>query len=997
MRLHRLEITAFGPFGKTECVDFDALGADGLFLLHGRTGAGKTTILDAVAFALYGTVPGARRDGKRLLSDHAADGTAPSVTLEATLGGRRVKIVRSPEYFRAKKRGTGTTKQNAKASLTWLDGSGQNLTRLDEIGEAVGAALGMSADQFFQVVLLPQGEFARFLRADSDERGNLLERLFDTARFGDVEQWFAERRRLSAAELESSSIAIDKLVGKISTAAGEPEQLDRQPVEWATEILENSRDAFRSAATALASARATSDAAVAALGRLESTATAQRRRDVAQRQLSEFQATAAERESMRREVELSAAAGPVAALAKECATATAAHVEAMRSVVEAGRSLSAVPGSEIVLAEHDSDTSDLAAVRTVVARAVREWTTQVGVLDELRSVERRADADERIADQLAQQHDAVERRIDELQRARDALPEAIETAERAVDSAVHASAEIATLESASARVAEAVRAAIELKKKRAALAKSEKALDAARTTHNDARELWLDLRERRLTGMAAELAASLIDGEACGVCGSTAHPNPAKIAETTVTEADEDAAAKNERATAATVDSCAAEVATIHRTIEGLVQASGDRDSAGLAAELDSVTTALTAARREADALAPRRARLDELRSEDQRIATVVAEQRSEAAALVARREQIVQAVAQMRARVATAIGAGGDSIDQRTHRLDQLIRRSTALLDARVASADAAAAAATLSRKLDDLVSESGFASAEDAAHAVIPARRAADIEQRLLSANDIRAHAEQVLAEPAIAAVIGTEPVDTQPARAAVVRAAEELDAAVAVHAECRRKTEQVEELTAQLWAAVDRAAPMRAKHDELAALADVVAGRGQNARKMSLRSYVLASRLEDVAESASIRLHRMSGGRYEFVHSDEAESRGRRGGLGLDIRDDYTGVVRSAKTLSGGESFLASLALALGLADVVAAESGGVVLDTMFIDEGFGTLDADTLESVMGVLDELRAGGRVVGIVSHVDEMRQRIPSRLHVVRERVGSRIELFAAS
>ncbi|MGB3369997.1 MAG: AAA family ATPase, partial [Rhodococcus sp. (in: high G+C Gram-positive bacteria)] len=147
MRLHKLEVTAFGPFASTETVDFDALGADGLFLLHGQTGAGKTTILDAVAFALYGTVPGARKDGKRFLSDHAAPGAVPTVMLDATLGGRRMRITRSPEFFRPKKRGAGTTKQNAKASLTWLDGTGQNLTRLDEIGDAVGAALGMSADQ----------------------------------------------------------------------------------------------------------------------------------------------------------------------------------------------------------------------------------------------------------------------------------------------------------------------------------------------------------------------------------------------------------------------------------------------------------------------------------------------------------------------------------------------------------------------------------------------------------------------------------------------------------------------------------------------------------------------------------------------------------------------------------------------------------------------------------------------------------------------------------
>ncbi|MGA9870669.1 MAG: SMC family ATPase, partial [Rhodococcus sp. (in: high G+C Gram-positive bacteria)] len=251
MRLHRLEIAAFGPFARSESVDFDALGADGLFLLHGQTGAGKTTVLDAVAFALYGTVPGARREGKRLLSDHAEPGAVPTVALEATLGGRRVRIVRSPEYQRPKKRGVGTTKQNAKASLTWLDGEGQNLTRLDEIGDAVGAALGMSADQFFQVVLLPQGEFARFLRADSDERGTLLERLFDTARFGDIEEWFAEARRASSAALESSRIAIDKLLGQISTASGEAEQLDRPPVEWATDVLDAARTASAASASAL--------------------------------------------------------------------------------------------------------------------------------------------------------------------------------------------------------------------------------------------------------------------------------------------------------------------------------------------------------------------------------------------------------------------------------------------------------------------------------------------------------------------------------------------------------------------------------------------------------------------------------------------------------------------------------------------------------------------------------------------------------------------------
>ncbi|MFD0453702.1 SbcC/MukB-like Walker B domain-containing protein [Rhodococcus aetherivorans] len=230
------------------------------------------------------------------------------------------------------------------------------------------------------------------------------------------------------------------------------------------------------------------------------------------------------------------------------------------------------------------------------------------------------------------------------------------------------------------------------------------------------------------------------------------------------------------------------------------------------------------------------------------------------------------------------------------------------------------------------------------------------------------------------------------TEP-EAAVTRSAAALAAAVSAASEAERRHADIEKFAARLEEEYAKLVPLRDEQAELAALADVVAGTGQNTRKMSLRSYVLAARLEEVAESASVRLRRMSGGRYEFVHTDAAGTHGKRGGLGLDIHDEYTGAVRSTKTLSGGESFQASLALALGLADVVAAESGGLVLDTMFIDEGFGTLDADALDAVMGVLDELRAGGRVVGVVSHVDEMRQRIPSRLHVVRGRTGSTVEI----
>ncbi|WP_040872669.1 SbcC/MukB-like Walker B domain-containing protein, partial [Nocardia asteroides] len=274
--------------------------------------------------------------------------------------------------------------------------------------------------------------------------------------------------------------------------------------------------------------------------------------------------------------------------------------------------------------------------------------------------------------------------------------------------------------------------------------------------------------------------------------------------------------------------------------------------------------------------------------------------------------------------------------------------------------------------------------------------AQRLAEIEAELTAADRARAHAEAVLAEPAIRAVAEQVPGDLAAFEQRFAEAQGALTAAVSAQSAAAERVAQLEQLGTQLWGEVERIAPRQRDFDELATLAEVVAGRGENSRRMSLRSYVLAARLEEVAVAGSLRLRRMSGGRYEFVHSDKAGPRGRRGGLGLDVRDDYTGAVRSAKTLSGGETFMASLALALGLADVVAAEAGGLVLDTLFIDEGFGSLDADTLDAVMGVLDELRAGGRVVGVVSHVDEMRQRIPSRLHVIRGRSGSVLEVNVA-
>ncbi len=302
-------------------------------------------------------------------------------------------------------------------------------------------------------------------------------------------------------------------------------------------------------------------------------------------------------------------------------------------------------------------------------------------------------------------------------------------------------------------------------------------------------------------------------------------------------------------------------------------------------------------------------------------------------------------------------------------------------------------AAANGSDRAVSEAVAAAGFGSVDDAvAVAGLDTDRLA---QRVRSADDEDAAVRDQLADPAFKTLPPDTVVDLEAVFALAAEAAQRAEQAVAAaHAAVARR-DQTAAAARRLGEALRAREPVREREAEISALTDVMLGRGQNALGMSLRTYVLAERLRQVAATAGQRLEKMSAGRYTFVHTTEREARGRAGGLGIDILDGWSGLVRPAKTLSGGESFLASLALALGLADVVAAESGGRVLDTLFVDEGFGSLDPDALDLVMGTLDDLRAGGRVVGVVSHVDELRQRIPSQVRVSRTAQGSQLSVTA--
>ncbi len=985
MRLHRLRLAAFGPFPGEVDIDLDALGADGLFLLHGDTGAGKTTVLDAVAFALFGRVPGARNEAKRLRCDTADVTTKTVVRLEATLGGHRVEIVRSPAYLRPKARGTGLTEEKHKVLLRWLDSppdgsAAAGLTRAEEVGLAVTDLLGMSADQFFQVVLLPQGEFARFLRSDTAEREVLLERLFDTGRFGTVEEWFAAARRDSKARLGDRKAQIGQLMARVAEAAGRP----GCPEEGATQWLADLRDRLADDAAVGADAAATAGRARVAADQALQEARGLSLRVRRLRQLCDrrgrLELAAEERASWRRALMANVQAQPVMSAAV-LAASRAQRTAAQQVVVDRRRSV-----AEMLVAPQEDVPKTAADLRLASAANRESAGALAGLVSQ--SIEQDHDAASLSAVRTAQRQTLL--LLTELDRTLSELPGVVLTLSTRVDCARAAAEQVGALaERAAAAKAVAV-AAESVSARRAAQQRSAERSVSAVDKHQRAVDRRQRLVEQRILGMAAELAAGLGAGHACPVCGSAEHPQPAAPADGAVTieqvasaeEAEQVAAAARQRSAA----DCAAAALAVGEALalsmgRDLQQANDDWQHADAdlnvaserAADLVPAQSALLAAgARLQDATGERlvlSARRESARAEEDRLA----------ATMTAREIRLDLGRAGY-----SDVAARRDHLLAQADALDRLAAAREVLDAAELSQAEA-------STSLADAIAGSPFPHLAAARAAAAIDRD--DLSRRLRAAEDELTVVTALLADPELAGLDSVADPDVPGAEAVatLARAAAEGTALAAAAGLGRR--DQVAAAAAKLAVAWRELEPVIAADSELAALTDVILGKGQNARSMSLRTYVLAAKLAQVALSAGERLAAMSGGRYTFVQSQEKEARGRSGGLGLDIFDAFSGQVRPTKTLSGGESFLASLALALGLADVVAAEAGGRQLDTMFIDEGFGSLDSDTLDMVMGTLDELRAGGRIVGLVSHVDELRQRIPSRLRIRCTPTGSELEM----
>ncbi|WP_231252228.1 AAA family ATPase [Nocardioides furvisabuli] len=996
MRLHHLEVVAFGPFAEASRVDFDALSDAGLFLLSGPTGAGKSSILDAVCFALYGDVPGDRAVAKRLRSDHAAADVAPRVVLEATMSGRRFRIERSPAWTRPKRRGQGTTTEQARVVISErrADDDGADAwhplsTRLDETGHLVTRLVGMTLPQFCQVALLPQGRFQAFLRARSEERHALLQQVFQTGRFDRTERWLRDRRIELRRTGDAHHRAVADLVSRVSEVADDqaPDDWSADPTalqDWLRGLSEAAVTASVEQAIAVENASAEEVAASEAsaagieLAGLRATYAAARRAHAA------VEAAEPEHASRRRRVDKAQRAGAVRPLHDLA-------IQARRDVDDLEQQTAEARGRLRELLEQESlDDQQVADHRRAATRALTDIARVRPLQRQAVDVARQLARVERVREESAARLRQLQERADEVPAA---LEQALVPLGAAQDSVVTAEAlsrdlEVLRVRLRAARSAEAIGAQ---------LVTAEVALAEAAQTRLLARETLVEIREQRLDGMAAEIAGKLAVGACCPVCGSADHPSLASPAPGAPDEAAEREARREVDDLEVVVEAHAQQVRGLESQLAAALAESGDSVEQ-LLIEEESALARLDRARADAALLPSLQARVDALRAEQDALAAArdelvaaTAQHDTEAAVLGSRLEALRQQVAAV---VPDADDVDLDALTTFHQQVESLAQR-IGDLTAEVSRADATAT--STQQAADELAGRAGFDSSTAAAASWLSDDDVAEL-QRLVERHEREAaRVAELLTDEDLVRSAAADPPDLEALAQAHHRAKEAAAAERHRDMSLRDRGRRLRGLADEVEVALAAWTPVRDDLELVTDLAAMVEGKHPDNRlQMRLSAYVLAHRLGQVVEAANLRLSTMSDQRYSLVHTGQRGAGETRGGLSLVVRDDWTGDDRDPATLSGGETFVVSLALALGLADVITEEAGGTDLETLFVDEGFGSLDSETLEDVMDTLDTLRDGGRVVGVVSHVPELQTRIPTQLRVHRGRTGSRTTLELA-
>lgn len=907
MRPIRIEMSAFGPYAGKQTVEMDRLGTSGIYLITGDTGAGKTTIFDAIVFALYGTASSDRRSGDMLRSRYAEPDTPTEVKLVFAYRNKEYEIRRNPTYQRPKLRGEGMTQENASAELR-LPG-GEILTRTGEVDEKIREILGMTRDQFMQIAMIAQGDFLKLLLAKTEERRKIFSSIFRTGRYARLE----ERLKQEARQARKTYDDLVREIGFEQERARLPEGTDRSGLrdEEYLQAIEKFRDE--------------------AGKRLEE---GEKMQELLRGELDVLTArilAAEEQEKRKKALEET----------RQQWTKLQAAAEQRKQELEAARS-------------REPEAKEKEARLHVEQDRLQQYDR----LEELKQQKTEAEK-KQASDEAARK---------KLEEARKVLTQQIQDCRQKIKEKEALAGKAAALSGEKERLRSQGAEYNELKTLLEAYEEASEKWSRAAVTYQAAcgkeQEFGESYRRQHrafLDDQAGILAAELAEDQPCPVCGSLHHPSPAMKTDDAPTRETVEQSQKRWEESKTAMDEAGRKAAALRGTRDSSLQHMEEK-AKGLNMPTEPATLKET------------------LMEEQKRFRS--------------KWKEVTGALAASEA-AAEAKEVLGEKLEtlQKKQEKDEEAYRKLELESARLQEQ-----IENLSANYSELKENLPYPDRETAGKAAsLLDREIREIREAVQSAEEN----EQAAAGRIQEAEGRMDELQKQ------IREGESAEAMTSAELQENQKKKKEEQLRLQeeakedslIWETNSAAAGSirklngereRAarKYSMLQNLADTANGNLSGKQRIQLETYVQQQLFDRILVRANTRFRVMSGGQYDLVRRKEYQ-KNQQSGLDLDVVDHYNGTTRSVSTLSGGESFMASLSLALGLSDEIQESAGGVQLDALFVDEGFGSLDEETLDQAMKAIQTLAEdGGRIVGIISHVTELQNRIDRQLLVRKMKSG---------
>lgn len=1022
LRPIQLKMTAFGPYKETETIDFTQLYDHQLFVISGATGSGKTTIFDAICFALYGTASGTDRDNNRMLrSQFADDATYTAVDFTFSIRDKTYRVFRQLPHIREGNR----TETGAKYELYEIVANGEEIPAVDrqivsEINEELESIIGLTKEQFQQIMMLPQGEFMKLLTSDTENKEKILRRIFKTEKYERLNELIREHVRSLQQRFETERSVIDREIQTMRSLLKDEEEtplktlimeenfttaqliheLENYTDTLTTQmknkekVYKDARKVYREKENELQRAKTVNDRfneleeKVSELAKREKmAATYERKENILQAAERAHKVEPYETQYNDRKLELQ----EQETLLK---TATEREKEAIYMYEQANKQYEKEKANE--------------TKRQQLHVKIERYKQLIPLVKQMEQTKQQIEQYNEREKRLQVKVEDLTKRIDELERAVNDITKDIAHKEQALETRAEKQARLYRLERQVEVAERFVTESNTYKKLHTSLEKVKEQFKEAEINVTEIERRWYADR-------AAVLAETLVDGDACPVCGSVHHPRKAERADEHITEADVDRCKKIYRKKLSELEQVRAQwdvvKEQVEKTTEQLKEMEIDRENICLfikeaKADVQTLNTDLANLQEKEVALKRAKENRTNLEKSLQACQKELTEKNHTRNDLNVTRSQLegqlqaeqthipddVKQLAQLQRKIATmeaeykAMVSAWEKSERTLQRTKETFTR--AQTERKQLTTHVATLTEHKERAKVQFFEQLRAALFESVATYKNVKRTEEEIEQLR---TEIEAYKEETATLRTQIATIKAELKDKE--RSNLDKLKEEVnilekayESALQHWNESHARKEKFQELTDELKTLNEQLVQLEKELATYTDLYDVV--RGQNGKRISFERYVQIDYLEQIIAAANARFHSLTNGQFTLLRSDRQEARGRQSGLAFDVHDAYTGQARDVKTLSGGEKFIASLCLALGMSDVIQQFQGGISMDTIFIDEGFGHLDDESLQKAIDVLISLQKSGRMIGVISHVDTIKSLFPARIEVAKTKSG---------